>query len=214
MRDVLLVVLALFLSGCGTLNLARGNAIEQTKNAVKEIVRTSQMTDKGREAATDALSRLHVLGVDFPPPKAEIKRLSNEDNHLFNVHAGLAQAAADRRKARDEVLEPLKDAWEWTKFAIRWGPWVVILFGLGWIWIWIRREFWKRDVVIVKHVAATVPDKERRRRIAGGSPIGRAFDRIKSWYAAPAVDGDETGPIDAHRRTESTGDVSEGSERN
>ena len=186
MRVVILTVCLLFLSGCRAINVCRGNQVAQLADAVQAIERVAGDRVEIKREIDDMKPRLIAMGMDFPPPKKTVARGSAEDVRLQNAYDAFVTKKANRREFIENLTGPLRRMWEMLTFALKYA-W--ILLGLV-LFVYIRREFFRRDVVNVKHIAATVPDKDRRRRIADGSPIGRVFDRIKVAFGAAPPDSE------------------------
>lgn len=171
-----LLALIALTSGCGSINRLRGHNVAMTIDAIQSIPRTGGTTITIERCKADALDRLALLQRDWPAPdKPVIERGSVEDDQLYNAYAGKVASREARRRIREILLKPIKTTWDYFTFLVKWG-WLIALIS---VIVWIRREFFRRDIVHVKHIQATLPDKEVRRKLAERSPIGQAYDKIE-----------------------------------
>lgn len=193
-----LLALITLTSGCGAMNQLRGHNIAMAIDAVESIPRTEgspiTLDREQSDALQDALDRLKLAQRDFPKPaRSKIERSTPADAQSYNAYAGLIAKREARREAWAQVTGPMKKTWDLIAFALQWS-WAVVVLVLV---VYIRREFFKRDVVTVKVIEAAVPDKSKRREIAQRTPVEQAFHRVKHLFSPNGNGQPKNCPTDA-----------------
>jgi len=197
------IVAAMIMCGSGCVNRndqLRGHNSEMMDDAAQAIEQT--LKDEAprlyaehetlKRDVDDLKSRIELSKRDHPWKGAKIERSTPEkpvqaDINLYCAYSAVVDKEEAKRKAHEE-------RWAWWHWTIWWlkaiiyaAPFVLILVVV----LWIRRRFFQFGEVQVKHIQATVKDKNAKRIIAGGSPVERVFKKIKS--ALPWYQDDETG---------------------
>jgi len=188
--------------GCGAINSLRGHNIAMTKDAFQDVASVAkrgiqQRLDAGvlsKELASAELARLQfdiddgtyrldILGKDFRRPKDDGEPVERstpenripEDEYRRDAYAGLVAEKMDRKRRWDNLVKPLLQTYNYIRWILDYYP---ILIGVA-ILVWGAWNFRKRDEVMVRTIGVAVQDKEQRRQIAEGTPVGRTFERMK-----------------------------------
>jgi hypothetical protein len=205
---IIVALLAIFmLAGCGRNDQLRGHNANMQLDAVQAVTKTLKKAAPRLYAEHPTLKRdlddiedrTELSRKDHPWHGAEIKRStpekpSQKDIDLYNAYTAVVDREDAKRKEHAEKWAWWYWLWWWVKAALYASPFI----GLLWLFLYFRRRFFQFGEVQVKHIAATVKDKDERQAIAGGSPTERIFKKIKGALAFW-----KTGPQDAPTRTQS-----------
>lgn len=204
----IMAALALLVSGCGRVEQWRGHNANMIGDGIADV-RTALKKEAPRLYAEhptlkrdldDIEDRNTLSKKDHPWRGAKIERSTPEkpsqpDVNLYCAYSGYVDAKDAKRKAHAEKWAWWHWLWWWATAALYASPFV----GLLWLFLHFRKVWYGVASVQVKHIQATVADKEERRAIAGGSPTERVFKKIKG-----ALTFWKKGPQDGVRRTESS----------
>ena len=200
---LLLIIVALLailmLAGCGRIDQLRGhnaNMIEDCRTAVVEVIkeecpRLYAEHETLKRDLDDLKERNELARKDHPWKGAKIERATPEkpspqDVNLFCAYSAVADGKDAKRKASEERWSWWHRLVWWVKAFLYAAPFIAIL----WLFLYFRKRFFQFGEVQVKHIQATVTDKEKRRAIAGGSPAEAIYKKIRDvlpW-------GRESGP--------------------
>lgn len=201
------------LAGCGRTDQLRAHnanmiadaaqAVEQTLKA--EVPRIYAEHQTLKRDLDDLQDRNELVRRDHPWRGAVIERSTPDAPSKADVNMYCAYSAVVDRE--DAKRKEHAERWAWWRWLIWWlkaalyaAPFVGILILI----LWARARFFDLGQVQVKHIQATVPDKNRRREIAGGSMAERVFRKIRDklpW-------SHQESPQDALSRDKSDEDVS------
>ena len=200
---LLLIIVALLailmLAGCGRTDQLRGHNTEMAIDAVQAIEQVLKKEEPRlysdhktlQRDMKDLKARLELAKKDHPWKGAKIERATPEkpspqDVNLFCAYSAVADGKDAKRKASEERWSWWHRLVWWVKAFLYAAPFIAIL----WLFLYFRKRFFQFGEVQVKHIQATVTDKEKRRAIAGGSPAEAIYKKIRDvlpW-------GRESGP--------------------
>lgn len=217
-KRLIFLLLFLLLVGCGTMDGLRGWNIYAARDALREIKQPVDEAFEAKKAAAeteeevaeielehlaatydlkDLERRLNLAQRDFPPPKVDkgedpVKRSTleepnEEDEFRFSALSGRVadkQARAEFWLNLRNELGKVKKLWDWTIWGLTAAVYVLIIAV---VYIGIRKLRWLYLFLsqILEHA---IPDKEIRKKIAEGTPVGAAYqkDKLKIKKDVPA----------------------------
>jgi hypothetical protein len=183
-----LAAMALLLSGCGRNDQYRGHNANMIGDGIGDVRKV--LKEKAprlyaehptlKRDLDDIEDRNNLSKKDHPWRGAKIERHTPEKPSPMDVNLYCAYSAVVDKKDADRRASAERWAWWhyliwWLKAALYASPFI----GLIWLFLYVRKHFFQVEEVQVKHIQATVPDKDERREIAGGSPTERVFKKIK-----------------------------------
>lgn len=169
----------------------------ETEEEAEEIEQQKQET---LYDLNDAEDRLRLAQRDWPAPKVKknekpveretLKKPSEEDRYRRDAYAGEVYKRESRRKAWQRFTTGLKKVVGGAFSIIGWiidiAIYVIVLFVIVVIIAW-GRKLYGYGQFLVRLLPEIVPDKEKRRQIAGGTPVEAVYhkEKRKQQKAAP-----------------------------
>ena len=209
MRKLITVVAALLISGCGAMDPLRGHNISMAIDGVQALRKDSDEVydEKAAQAETpeeeeeveqeraraqynldDVEDRLRLAQRDFPAPKVKkgeepvkrgtLEEPSEEDRYRRNAYAGEVFKREARRKAWERFRKAVLAPFAILGWVLDLAIYAIAAFIIVMLIIFGRRVYGIM-IFLIRLLPEIVPDKEKRRKIAGGTPVEKVYHREK-----------------------------------
>lgn len=205
----LIILSLLVLVGCGALDPLRGHNIRMARDALQaarkpldaayEKKKAEAETEEGvteveqehfnaTAALDDVERRLNVAQRDFPPPKvpkgekpvvrSTPGKVVEEDEYRYEAYSGLVHERQLRREFWGRLKRPfeqLGNLWNTAIWAVTATIYILIVIAA----FVVSRKLYGVYQFLMRLLDEVVPDKEKRRKIAQGTPVGDVYDKDK-----------------------------------
>ena len=204
-----IVIALVVCAGCNTIDPLRGHNIAMAIDAVQAVRKDSDAVyDKKADQAetpeeeeeveqeraraqfdlNDAEDRLKLAQRDFPAPKTKkgeepvkretLEEPSEEDRYRRNAYAGEVYKLEARREAWERFKKAALAPFHILGWVIDLAIYAIAAFIIVMLIIFGRRVYGIM-IFLIRLLPEIVPDKEKRRKIAGGTPVEALYHKEK-----------------------------------